>query len=462
MQAKTIVKFIFSIIASLALLCIIFPNDGIPFFGTKLKFPSIAEVIKTPVDSALIGEAPKDVINKRKSDLDIAKENEFRSFCETNPARFFMPNNDVTYFDNLFKALDGAKSNNVRIMHYGDSQLECDRISCDLRSRFQSQFGGGGVGLIPVIQTIPTYTLGQSTSPKELSRGLVYGPSKNRASHNRYGIMGQVTRVNSTVKINVEGRLKKYPISAKFNRVKIYAKGGSYSVSTENGTTALKNSSPMLYIADLPDTINSATISLRGGAEVYGVVLEGKTGVSFDNIPMRGCSGTIFTLIDSSSMAPFFENENVKLIILQYGGNSVPYLNGDKGIANYKNNIKKQIELFKRLEPSACILFIGPADMATRKNGVMASYSNLPKVIKALREAANESGVAFWDMYSAMGGKNSIVKWVKNGLAGSDHIHFTPKGANEISEILYKTFNLYYKFYRFRAGLEETTQQTKK
>ena len=91
MQAKTIVKFIFSIIASLALLCIIFPNDGIPFFGTKLKFPSIAEVIKTPVDSALIGEAPKDVINKRKSDLDIAKENEFRSFCETNPARFFMP-----------------------------------------------------------------------------------------------------------------------------------------------------------------------------------------------------------------------------------------------------------------------------------------------------------------------------------------------------------------------------------
>ena len=74
MQAKTIVKFIFSIIASLALLSIIFPNDGIPFFGTKLKFPSIAEVIKTPVDSALIGEAPKDVINKRKSDLDIAKK----------------------------------------------------------------------------------------------------------------------------------------------------------------------------------------------------------------------------------------------------------------------------------------------------------------------------------------------------------------------------------------------------
>lgn len=462
MQAKTIVKFIFSIIASLALLSIIFPNDGITFFGTKLKFPSIAEVIKAPADSIMTGEAPKDVIEKRKSDLDIAKENEFKSFCETNPARFFMPNNDVAYFDNLFKALDGAKNGHVRIMHYGDSQLECDRISCDLRSRFQDQFGGGGVGLIPVVQTIPTYTLGQSTSPKELSRGLVYGPAKNRASHNRYGVMGQVTKVNSVAKINVEGRAKKYPISAKFNRVKVYAKGGSYSVSTESGTLALKNASSSLFIADLPDTTDFATITLRGGAEVYGVILESKTGVSFDNIPMRGCSGTIFTSIDSSSMAPFFENENVKLIILQYGGNSVPYLNGDKGIANYKNNIKKQIDLFRRLEPTACILFIGPADMATRKNGVMASYPNLPKVIRALREAANESGVAFWDMYSAMGGKNSIVKWVKTGLAGSDHIHFTPKGANEISEILYKTVNLYYKFYRFRSGLEEPTQKTEK
>jgi hypothetical protein len=60
-------------------------------------------------------------------------------------------------------------------------------------------------------------------------------------------------------------------------------------------------------------------------------------------------------------------------------------------------------------------------------------------------------------MYSAMGGRNSIVNWVKARpqLAGSDHIHFTPKGAKEISNILFDTFQLYYKFYRFRNGLDK-------
>ncbi len=464
MQATTIVKFIFSIIASLAIICLLFPDGGINFFGTKLEFPSLSEVFDTPNDSTANdnSSSPKDVITQRKSDLDIKKENEFKKFCETSPARFFMPDNDVTYLDKFFKALDDANKNLVRIMHYGDSQLECDRISCDLRAQFQSQFGGMGVGLIPVVQTIPTYTLSHNTSPSELPRGLIYGPSENRASHDRYGIMGQVTRINGTAKVNVSGLSKKYPTSAQFSKVSVCARNGSFSVSATGNTYNLKNTGTAtnsIYSVTIPSATEAATITLKN-AEVYGIMLDGTTGVAVDNIPMRGCSGTIFTAIDTSSMIPYFKNENVKLIILQYGGNSVPYLKTEKAITNYKNNIKRQIEVFKRLESSASILFIGPADMATKQNGRMASYPQMDDVVKALREAAYESGVAFWDMYSAMGGRNSIVKWVnaRPQLAGSDHIHFTPKGAKEISEILFNTFQLYYKFYRFRNGLDKAEQ----
>lgn len=458
MQAKSVLKFILAVLASLGLLCIIFPNDGMSFFGTTLKFPSIAEVISVDKDSvAAPQESPKDIIEKRKSDLEIAKENEFKKFCETSPARFFLPNDDIAYLDNFFKALDGASKNHVRILHYGDSQLECDRISCDLRSRFQEQFGGLGVGMIPVEQTIATYTLSQQTSPKELSRGLIYGGSENRVSHSRYGVMGQVTNCSGGVNVRVSGLAKHYPLSARFKKVTINARSGSFKVSTSKGAIELEQVAPMMYSATFNDSVKSATISIRSGSEVYGIMLDGNTGVSIDNIPMRGCSGTMFTAIDTSSMKPFFNHENVGLIILQYGGNSVPYLKTDKSIESFKNTLKKQIELFKTLEPSACILFIGPADMATRQNGKMQTYPQMEKVVSAIREAANESGVAFWDMYSAMGGRNSIVNWVKARpqLAGSDHIHFTPKGAKEISNILFDTFQLYYKFYRFRNGLDK-------
>ena len=37
-------------------------------------------------------------------------------------------------------------------------------------------------------------------------------------------------------------------------------------------------------------------------------------------------------------------------------------------------------------------------------------------------------------------------------LAGTDYIHFTPRGAEQISQILYDTFLLYYKFYCFRKN----------
>jgi hypothetical protein len=49
-----------------------------------------------------------------------------------------------------------------------------------------------------------------------------------------------------------------------------------------------------------------------------------------------------------------------------------------------------------------------------------------------------------------MGGKNSMLGWVKKGWAGSDYVHFTTKGANEIGSILVQTFNTMQDFYELR------------
>ena len=209
-----------------------------------------------------------------------------------------------------------------------------------------------------------------------------------------------------------------------------------------------------IYSTTTARPTNKVTLNVNGNMDIYGILLDGKNGVAMDNIPMRGCSGTIFTTIDRSSMAPFFKQQNVGLIILQYGGNSVPYLHGEKSISHYKEQIKSQIRLFRQMAPNSRILFIGPADMSTRRGGVLQTYPCLEQVISALREAANEEGAAFWDMYSAMGGHNSMVEWVnaRPQLAGGDYIHFTPLGAEKMSQMLYDTLLLYYKFYRFRTG----------
>jgi hypothetical protein len=47
----------------------------------------------------------------------------------------------------------------LRIMHYGDSQLEGDRITAYLRNKLQSQFGGTGPGLVAVADIVPSFSI---------------------------------------------------------------------------------------------------------------------------------------------------------------------------------------------------------------------------------------------------------------------------------------------------------------
>ncbi len=57
---------------------------------------------------------------------------------------------NISQLDNFFNALKNARKKQVRVAHYGDSTLEGDLISSDLRDLFQKKFGGKGVGIVPI------------------------------------------------------------------------------------------------------------------------------------------------------------------------------------------------------------------------------------------------------------------------------------------------------------------------
>ena len=62
---------------------------------------------------------------------------------------------------------------------------------------------------------------------------------------------------------------------------------------------------------------------------------------------------------------------------------------------------------------------------------------SLVEIVEKMKEATVESGSGYWDLYSAMGGENSMPAWVEKGLAGNDHIHFSSKGAKIASQMFY-------------------------
>ena len=458
MTGRKIWLFLLSVYALLAVICLLFPADGIAIAGTTLNFPTISEVRESlaPAKTAPV-LSPEELLEQRMQAIRNAEKQKLQEYFKSNPARLHFPGDDPTLFDPFFAALDNARNKQMRILHYGDSQIEEDRITGTLRNGLQERFGGSGPGLLPFGN--PYYTLNYSqSSTATLHKTMIFSDGARR-NDSRYGIMGQCARMDTSVFTTVSPSRNNTGRNRSFRRLTLLA-GNVGSVNLKCGNASYKlgpvkdASGVGRIVVDLPDSSLRVRFSTWGSADVYGFQLDDTLGVCVDNIPMRSCSGTVFTRISSAQLKEYMETDNVRLIILQFGGNSMPYRKTGASISEYKTSIEKQIRHLRSLAPRASILFIGPSDMSTNVRGKMQTYPHLPMMVDSLKAAANNAGAAYWDMYSAMGGDGSMVEWVKARpqLAGNDYVHFTPKGAEAVGEMLFETLMLYYDWYRLRKS----------
>ena len=455
MKPRHIAYIIWTVIALLGAICVIVPKDGWHIGSFDLRFPTLAEALDMDAEPTPL---PLDTIEQLEPDtLSTVRDTIVPLDTTTNHDTVVKAVRPVTptaepirtqqadtraHLALFYQALDSAHTMPVRVVHYGDSQIEEDRITNILRERWQKTYGGGGVGLIPLHQTIPTRSISQRLSINGITqkaqggpkRYLIYGPRSMRLNNNDYGVMGQVAVMDSTlvagsedILLTIEPMTKKPKTYNYFSRVRLL-------------TDSVSISSPLASSPDnllhLPDSTTRCELRLQGRGKVYGVSLETPTGVIVDNIPMRGCSGNIFTRLDSTTLRAFYSETNTRLIILQFGGNMIPQTENPATINGYVKTLRQQVRLLRACAPQASILFIGPSDMSTRIDGEMKTYPMVPYLDRMLRKMAHEEQIAYWSMYNAMGGENSMVKWVEIGLAGSDYVHFTRSGANKIGKIL--------------------------
>lgn len=349
---------------------------------------------------------------------------------------------DNRYLSRFLAALDETADHTVRVVHYGDSQIEEDRMTMTLRRALQARYGGGGVGLVPLHQTIPTRTLSQvltvngvrQTTRQGPSRNLVYGPKNQRRTDGMYGVMGQVAVIGKpdSLALAFAPMGKKNYSESYFNRLRIWA-DGEFTGSLRGVQTPLDHRSTTLV---LPDSTTRCTLGIIGAGDIYGISLETETGVIVDNIPMRGSIGTVFTDIDSAQLADFYRETDTRLIIMQFGGNAIPHNEKPGTIQGVVGSLRKQVRYLQQCAPEADILFVGPGDMCTLIDGRMTTYPLLPYMDNLLQKMAAQEHIAYFSLYRAMGGRDSMLRWQKNGWAGSDGVHFTRRGAEIAGEKL--------------------------
>jgi D-alanyl-lipoteichoic acid acyltransferase DltB (MBOAT superfamily)/lysophospholipase L1-like esterase len=343
----------------------------------------------------------------------------------------------------------------VRIMYYGDSQIEGDRITSYLRHALREGRKGTGPGLfLPVMPVMYTKSLWLKSSPSwERYNYLSYRAGE--ISHNRLGPFMAICRFLPPGKISPSPQKAWVRIrpsqfadssSAEYDLLRIFYSNPAgkvwYNVTADNIrvlTDSLKISSE----------VNEADCRLKGAKDIiiefqgkvspdiYGISIESSNGIIVDNIPQRGSAGLEFTMTDKKNLRAIYEKLKPDLIILQYGLNIVRNVRND--YSYYKKGLYRQVERVKEVSPGTGVIVIGVTDMASGEGDSVKSYRNIPSIIKSQKEAANEAGAIFWDSYGAMGGESSIIKWSKKkpALAQTDNVHFTYQGADSISKMLY-------------------------
>ena len=432
-----------------------------------LRIPALQQVLGLPVaavqlaDSVYAVAAQQDSVQSNPSVSDSIPSIQNALDSLVTPKQVELPKalpQTKLHLPVFYAALASADKQSIRVVHFGDSQIEEDRITMIIRRRLQERFGGGGIGLIPVVQTIPTCTAIQSISNNgqlmpnsSVKRYLAYGPASMRLKNSTcYGPMAQVARIEQPVEVNVELLRDRVP-TRDYDRIRVlYSDSISIRMlpdSVEQRRMAvqptyaesLDTASTLQQLIVVLDTLcRSSHIRLDGAGWVYGVSLETATGVQVDNIPMRGAAGTNFTSISHRQLASYFSTTNTALVIMQFGGNAMPALRTRAAVERYAEAMRQQIHFIKSAAGEASLLFIGPSDMITTVDGEQMSYPMLPYLDHVLAEMVAEQGGAYYSLFRLMGGAGSMFSWRDKGLAGEDMIHFTRAGAKKVGEMLAK------------------------
>ena len=375
-------------------------------------------------------------------------ENEGRDKAE-NPAELnYSPlpqaglSGNLSQLSHFFQALKQSHSRKVRIAHFGDSDIEGDLITADLRQNLQSEFGGIGAGFLAITSQDIQYrvTTKQTFSDNWKTASVVVGNPEKLT----YGFNGSVFVPKGSSWVRYEGS-GRYRTAKSFKYAKVFysdAKSSSIKYSFNNAAEQSASIQSGSGIKELTlkanGEVNSVkiTTTMANQAHFYGVSLESDNGVYVDNLPLRGNSGVGLKEISTSVMSDFNKYLDYKLIILEFGLNVVS--SGMKDYSGYESEMIKIVNNIKRSYPQSSILIVGVGDKGFKKGNKFVTDPGVLKLIEVQKSIASKTGVAFWNLFEAMGGMNCMESWVKANLAFTDYSHVNLDGAKKIAGLLSK------------------------
>lgn len=329
----------------------------------------------------------------------------------------------LSHFHAALRALERDPSRQVRVLHWGDSNVAADLWTQVARDTLQTRFGHGGSGYL-----LPRRHGSWHRGPVRIRED---GPwqTRRRGFARDFGpVDGLWGLAGSSVEPIGPGArlLLDVPAADQPRCVEVHLLGrpqnGAVTVTIDDDAPVrieTRASAPSLILRRFRIDSGAHRVRVRavvGRPRVLGVVVERPRGVVYDVFGINGARASAITGWDRTLLETQLAHRRPDLVVLSYGGNEA--LDPDLGLSSYEQQTRAAIQRIQALAPNASVLLVGPLATEPRYAARMGAVTSIQ------RRLARELGCAFWDSSLTSGGPGTLSRWVRlPGMVGRDHLH---------------------------------------
>lgn len=313
--------------------------------------------------------------------------------------------------------LRDGKDTVVRVLHIGDSHIQAEFVTNELRRLLQERYGNAGRGLLTPLRLAGTnqshdFVVTSPLSDWTQTRLLKY-PWPVRP-----GVTGIAATASANTTITWRTTVPGHDIA-------------NATLLSSRGVTPLSISS----VAD------SVVTPIAQGEAVYGLIAEnGRPGIIYSAIGNNGACYNDYSLVDNfAAQTTVFAPQ---LIVLSMGTNEgFSYMTD----AEIERSIHDLINSLRAYHPNAAMLILTPMECQRNRNHGQRPLSpyfdvntRVARVARMIRKAAQQENVPVWDFYAVAGAQGASVKWLDDKLMNKDRIHLLKAGYELQARLLFE------------------------
>jgi lysophospholipase L1-like esterase len=179
---------------------------------------------------------------------------------------------------------------------------------------------------------------------------------------------------------------------------------------------------------------------------------KGRPGVLYSSLGVNGANITLLGhAFNGAHWTAQLHHYKPDLVVLAYGTNESGF---PKFVdSTWAAEMKAVVKRLQTALPDTSILLMSPMDRGERnERGEIETIAAMPRLVKIEAKVAEETGVAFFNTFQAMGGEGTMGRWyaAEPRLVGADYIHPMPAGAKIVGELLYDSLRDGYNEYKLR------------